>query len=289
MPWVKQPALMSQQAMRTAMRTVVRTVVRTMMPMVVRALLMKLQMFQVMQAATAQPVPMLKPQGVKARAIQPQVMVVNPPALPVLLPIVMVLQMANRQIPIRHRVKRPNKLEAAVVPMLNWALEPLRTAVQVLLVTLPLMPKVSVSLAIKLASRLPKDWRKLYRAKEAVAMPWVKQPALMSQQAMRTVVRTVVPMVVRMVMVALTDLALWALKAQPMTKQLKPQVKKPVKVTTPRLYLPMLKTKQSKTVNPPAMPWVTLPQMVKQMLKHMTQVKRATQLRCSKATLATAN
>jgi hypothetical protein len=54
-----------------------------------------------------------------------------------------------------------------------------------------------------LASRLPKDWRKLYRAKEAVAMPWVKQPALMSQQAMRTVMRTVVRTVVPMVMRAL--------------------------------------------------------------------------------------
>jgi hypothetical protein len=279
MPWVKQPALMSQQEMPTVVRTVV--------PMVMRALLMKLQMFQVMQAATAQPVPMLKPQGVKARAIQPQVMVVNPPALPVLLPIVMVLQMANRQIPIRHRVKRPNKLEAALVPMLNWALEPLRTAVQVLLVTLPLMPKVSVSLAIKLASRLPKDWRTPYRANKAVAMPWYKLPAWMSQQEVRTVVRmvvrtvvqmvvrTVVQMVVQMVMLALTDLALWALKVQPMAKQLKEQVKKPVEVTSPRRYLPMLKTKQWKTVNPPAMPWVTLPQMVKKMPKQAIQVKQA--------------
>jgi hypothetical protein len=43
-----------------------------------------------------------------------------------------------------------------------------------------------------------------------------------------------------MVMRALTDLALWALEAKPMAKQ----VKKPEKVTTPRLYLPMLKTKQ---------------------------------------------
>jgi hypothetical protein len=47
MPWVKLPALMSQQEMQTAVRTVVRMVVR----MVMRALLMKLQMFQVMQPA----------------------------------------------------------------------------------------------------------------------------------------------------------------------------------------------------------------------------------------------
>jgi hypothetical protein len=78
----------------------VRKVVQTVMPMVMRALLMKLQMFQVMQAASEQPVPILKPQGVQPRAIQTQVMMVNPPVLPVLLPTGMVLQMANRRIPI---------------------------------------------------------------------------------------------------------------------------------------------------------------------------------------------
>jgi hypothetical protein len=60
-----------------------------------------------------------------------------------------------------------------------------------------------------LASRLPKDWRKLYRAKEAVAMPWVRLPALMSLQVMRVGMRKQ------------TDLALLGLKAQPMAKQVK--------------------------------------------------------------------
>jgi hypothetical protein len=104
-----------------------------------------------------------------------------------------------------------------------------------------------------LASRLPKVWRKLYRAKEAVAMPWVKQPALMSQQEMPTVVRTVVPMVMRALLMKLqmfqmmqpalmplqemragmrkqTDLALPGLKAQPMAKQ----VKKALVLKTPQ-------------------------------------------------------
>jgi hypothetical protein len=116
-----------------------------------------------------------------------------------------------------------------------------------------------------LASRLPKVWRKLYRAKEAVAMPWVKQPALMSQQEMPTVVRTVVPMVMRALLMKLqmfqmmqpalmplqvmrtgmrkqTDLALPGLKAQPMAKQ----VKKALVLKTPREKRVFLKTHQAK-------------------------------------------
>jgi hypothetical protein len=104
-----------------------------------------------------------------------------------------------------------------------------------------------------LASRLPKVWRKLYRAKEAVAMPWVKLPALMSQQEMQTAVRTVVPMVMRALLMKLqmfqvmqpalmplqemragmrkqTNLALPGLKAQPMAKQ----VKKALVLKTPQ-------------------------------------------------------
>jgi hypothetical protein len=104
-----------------------------------------------------------------------------------------------------------------------------------------------------LASRLPKVWRKLYRAKEAMAMPWVRLPALMSQQEMQTAVRTVVPMVMRALLMKLqmfqvmqpalmplqemragmrkqTDLALPGLKAQPMAKQ----VKKALVLKTPQ-------------------------------------------------------
>jgi hypothetical protein len=57
-----------------------------------------------------------------------------------------------------------------------------------------------------LASRLPKVWRKLYRAKEAAAMPWVKLPALMPLQVMRSGMRKQ------------TGLALPGLKAQQMAQ-----------------------------------------------------------------------
>jgi hypothetical protein len=63
--------------------------------------------------------------------------------------------------------------------MVNWVLKGLLASVWALLppMTLRLLPEIEM----ELANRLPKVWQKLYRAKEAVAMPWVKLPALMLQ------------------------------------------------------------------------------------------------------------
>jgi hypothetical protein len=80
-----------------------------------------------------------------------------------------------------------------------------------------------------LTSRLPKDWRTPYRAKKAVAMPWVRLPALMSQQVMRVGMRKQ------------TDLALPGLKAQPMAKQ----VKKALVLKTPQAKRAVLRVNQA--------------------------------------------